>query len=215
MNQASNQSKAVIATYDDEAEASGWYGPEVIFGLMYHFVKSGESIMDIGIGTGLASVLFRKAGLKVHGMDGSPQMLDACRHKGFEALKMHDLSHSPYPYDSESMHHVVSTGVFNFFSDLSLVFEESARILRQGGLFAFTVGDRTGNEPHAIKVGAEHTRADQTITMYLHSTEQIETWMKESGFRSLRSLAFQTFVDRERKKSIQAKAYLARKIKMQ
>jgi len=146
------QNDAMVAAYDEEAETSGWFGPEVIFGLAFTHVKPGQSILDIGIGSGLGSVLFRKAGLKVHGMDISPKMLDACRSKGFTALQLHDLNKPPYPFDSDSMDHAACTGVMNFFSDLSPVFKEAARILRKGGLFAFVVGDRVESEAHEVKV---------------------------------------------------------------
>ena len=211
MNRLENQKDAMAAAYDEEAEATGWFGPEVAFGLAYTYVQPGQSILDIGIGTGLGSVLFRKAGLEVHGMDISPKMLDACRSKGFTALQLHDLSKPPYPYDSESMDHAVCAGVLNFFSDLSLVFEEIARILRKGGLFAFVVGDRSERESHEVKVGPEHTKSERTVTMYLHSPKQIDSWMESYGFRLVRSLAFTVFMDRERTRSMQAKAYLARK----
>ena len=59
--------------------------------------------LDIGIGTGLGSVLFRKAGLIVHGMDNDPAMIEACRSKGFSDLLLHDLNKPPYPYNSECM----------------------------------------------------------------------------------------------------------------
>jgi SAM-dependent methyltransferase len=111
MDQGKYQNDAIVEAYDNEAEASGWFGPEVVFGLAYTNVQPGQSILDIGIGTGLGSVLFQKAGLKVHGTDISPRMLDACRSKGFTALQLHDLSTPPYPYDSESMDHTVCVGV--------------------------------------------------------------------------------------------------------
>ena len=72
----------IIAFYDKEAEATGWYGPEVAFGLTFAHIQSGQSMLDIGIGTGLGSILFLKAGLEIHGMDISLQTLDACRKKG-------------------------------------------------------------------------------------------------------------------------------------
>jgi predicted TPR repeat methyltransferase len=109
------------------------------------------------------------------------------------------------------MDHAVCAGVLNFFSDLSLVFEEIARILRKGGLFAFVVGDRSERESHEVKVGPEHTKSERTVTMYLHSPKQIDSWMESYGFRLVRSLAFTVFMDRERTRSMQAKAYLARK----
>jgi len=147
MDQNDKQKRCVVDAYDDDAEAARWYRPEVAFGLAYEYLHPGQSILDIGIGTGLGSVLFRKAGLDVHGKDASREMLDACRSKGFTALTLHDLERSPYPYDAESMDHAICVGVLNFFSDLPPIFEETARVLRRGGLFVFVVGDREENEP--------------------------------------------------------------------
>jgi predicted TPR repeat methyltransferase len=212
MDQVKNQNSAMAAAYDDEAEASGWFGPEVAFGLAYTHVQPEQSILDIGIGTGLGSVLFRKAGLKVHGMDISPEMLDACRSKGFTALQLHDLCEPPYPYDSESMDHAICAGVLNFFSDLSPVFIETARILRKGGLFSFIVGDRVEGEAHEVMVEPKHTKSERTVTMYRHSSKQINTWLDKYGFERVRSLAFTVFMDRERTRRMPAKAYLARKL---
>ena len=121
---------ATAEAYDAEAQATGWLGPEVAFGMVYQHVLPDQSILDLGIGTGLASVLFRKAGLKVHGLDIAQDMLDACRWKGFDDLRRHDLTEPPYPYASESFDHVVCVGVLPFFSHLSPVFAETARIHR-------------------------------------------------------------------------------------
>ncbi|MGD8847857.1 MAG: class I SAM-dependent methyltransferase [Desulfobacteraceae bacterium] len=209
MDHAENNKDAIAAAYDEESEAAGWYAPEVAYGLTFAHVKPGQSILDIGIGTGLASVLFHKAGLKVHGMDNSLEMLEACRSKGFNALQLHDLNKPPYPYDSESIDHVVCTGVMNFFSDLSTVFEETARILRKGGRFIFVVGDRAEHHSHEIQVRAEHAKSEKTATMYLHTPKQIYNWIERYRFGLVRSLAFTVFMDRERTKRLQVKAYLA------
>jgi len=201
----------MIIDYDEEAEATGWYGPEVAFGLTYSHVQPGQSMLDLGIGTGLGSILFLKAGLKIHGMDISPQMLDVCRNKGFSSLHLHDVTKPPYPFDSESMDHAVCTGVFNFFSDLSPFFQETGRILRKNGLFVFVVGDRSENDSPAIEVGAEHTKSGKTVTMYLHSAKQITELIVRYGFEPLRDLSFTVFMDRERTKSMPARSYLLRK----
>jgi len=201
----------MILAYDEEAEATGWYGPEVAFGLTYSHVQPGQSMLDLGIGTGLGSILFLKAGLKIHGMDISPQMLDVCRNKGFSSLHLHDVTKPPYPFDSDSMDHAVCTGVFNFFSDLSPFFQETGRILRKNGLFVFVVGDRSENDSPAIEVGAEHTKSGKTVTMYLHSAKQITELFVRYGFEPLRDLSFTVFMDRERTKSMPARSYLLRK----
>lgn len=70
-----NNLKTVNA-YDREAEASGWFGPEVVFGLSYKYIRSGERIIDMGTGTGLSSVLYHKAGLQIFGMDISSDMIE-------------------------------------------------------------------------------------------------------------------------------------------
>jgi len=205
------QIRAMVEAWDEEAEATGWLGPEVAFGLAYKYIQPGQSILDIGIGTGLGSVLFRKAGLKVYGMDVSQEMLDACCSKGFTDLTRHDLTKLPYPYDSESLDLAVCVGVLNFFSDLSAVFGESARILRKGGLFVFVVGDRTENEALEVVVGAEHTQSGAPVTLYRHSARQINRWVNGNGFTPLRSLAFTMYMDREKTQSLRASAYLVRK----
>jgi hypothetical protein len=50
------QIRAMVEAYDEVAEATGWLGPEVAFGLVYKHIQPGQSILDIGIGTGLVSV---------------------------------------------------------------------------------------------------------------------------------------------------------------
>jgi hypothetical protein len=64
---------------------------------------------------------------------------------------------------------MLSVQVFSIFlSDLSPVFQEANRSIRKGGLFIFVVGDRSENEAPAVEVGAEHTKSEKTVTMYLH-----------------------------------------------
>jgi len=214
MSQPEEQVSALIAAYAEEAEATGWFGPEVVFGLSYTYLQPDQTMLDIGIGTGLSSDLFRKAGLRVYGIDISPQMLDACRSKGLETVKLHDLTKRPYPFDSASIDHAVCTGVMNFFGDLSPIFLETARILRTGGLLAFVVGDRAEDEPGEIAVGPEHTKTEETITMYLHSTKQINYWLLQNRFNLIRSLPFTVYLDPEKTMATRAKAYLARKTEL-
>lgn len=213
MNSAENPHLYKIKSYDTEAEATGWYGPEVAFGLAYQFVEAGETMLDLGIGTGLGSALFRKAGIDVHGMDLHREMLDACRQKGLCKLKQHDLTEMPYPYLQGSMDHALSTGVLNFFSNLEPIITEVNRILKPEGLFIFATGDRTEEQPHAITIGREHTGSDATVTMYLHTLKQIGDWLKNTGFKLKRDLLFTMYMDSDKQHSRQVRVYLAEKQK--
>ena len=212
-NEANDSSVAgrcsrMAAEYDSSKDAQDWRGPEVIFGLVYAFVRAGESLLDIGIGTGLSSVLFHKAGLRVHGMDVSPQMLEVCAKKNFaEDLKVHDMTVEPYPYPTASFDHAVCIGVLNHFDDLAPVFRETSRVLRDNGTFAVVVGDRREGE----SPGFEVPHAGSTVTMFRHSAEQIRALLQETGFAPLRELEFAATGHEDRAQPLRLRAYVARR----
>jgi len=209
--------RAVAGAYDEEAEATGWFGPEIAFGLAYASIRPGESIVDLGIGTGLAAQLFRTAGLRVTGVDVATEMLDVCRAKGLTRLVRHDLTVAPYPFASGSFDHAVCVGVMQFVADLSPVFAETARLLRAGGTFVFVTGDRHEGEPsHVASWAGRASEAGPAAeagpaTMLRHSTTQILELLDASAFLPLRDLAFGVPMDRERTHVLPARAYLARK----
>jgi len=40
MTERNKQIQILLESYQEEAEATGWFGPEVVFGLSYAYVKS-------------------------------------------------------------------------------------------------------------------------------------------------------------------------------
>jgi len=206
-----SKARAVAEAYDAEARATGYPGAEVAIGMAYEYILPDQSVLDIGIGTGLASVLFRKAGLRVYGMDISRDMLDACRWKGFEDLTRHDLTELPYPYASESFDHVLCLGVLPFFSVLSPVFAETERLLKTGGIFIFMTADRTEEEDTELVVGPEYTGTGEGVTLYRHSSGQVGRWLVEFRFTFLKDLPLALYLDHEKKETLQTTCYVARK----
>jgi predicted TPR repeat methyltransferase len=201
---------AAAKEYDRSKGAQGWRGPEAVFGLMYASVCSGDSLLDIGIGTGLGSVLFHKAGLVVHGMDMSREMLDVCREKSIaEELKVHDLTVEPYPYTTASLHHAVCIGVLNHFENLEPVFRESSRILKDNGVFGFVVGDRRPEEASSFDV--EH--AGSRHTMFRHGKTEIVDLLVNHGFDFLRELEFTVPAHEAGSQPMRMKAYAVRRMK--
>jgi ubiquinone/menaquinone biosynthesis C-methylase UbiE len=198
--------------YDKRVKEYGWVGSKVAFGLAYEYTSPGQTILDLGIGTGLGSVLFYRAGMFVYGLDNSDEMLNICQSKGFAYnLQLHDMNKLPYLYGGESLDHAVCIGVLQYFENIQPVIEEVARIIRESGVFVFTVMDRSPSESAAMVLGPEITDSGSTDTIYRHSTAQIREYLQTYGFESVKSLEFNMFMDREHRRKSPVKTYVAMK----
>lgn len=198
--------------YDEAAGKIDWRGPSLVFGLLSPSVRPGQTVLDIGIGTGLGSEPLFRAGMRVTGMDLSGDMIRVCQNKGIaENLVCHDLTVTPYPFGDASFDCVISTGVFQFFSDLDLVFGEVARLLADKGLFAFVVGDRTEEEPAECIAGPEQTGTGESVTMYRVTPPQVAGWLEKNGLCIVDSIGFTIWMDELRTKELPARACLAEK----
>ncbi len=133
--------------YDSKVREYDSHTHEVLFGMCYEYIKPGDSLLDLGIGTGLSSVLFAKAGLYITGLDESLEMLKECQKKGFvKEIKQYDVQDVPLPYLDNAFSHVICCGVFHFFADLQPTIKEVCRILKPAGIFAFTIASPTAEE---------------------------------------------------------------------
>jgi predicted TPR repeat methyltransferase len=210
------QDSQAAVEYDLQARKTKWFGSEVVFGLAYELVKPGDSLLDLGIGSGLSSLPFYKAGLHVYGLDGSSEILKVCASKGFAVeLKQHDLHDLPLPYPSNFCNHVVSVAVLNFLRDLYPLFKEIARIIEGNGIFAFTVeAQKSGQEDSYTinQVGASETaRVETAVRLFRHSDDYIARLIDRSGFVMLKVLEFLAFTYPAESRDVFFKAYVARK----
>ena len=82
------------AQYDQQVRDYNSYVHDALFGMSFEYVNPHDCLLDIGIGTGLASQAFAKVGLEVSGCDGSTEMLKVCESKAFaKDLKVFDFHH--------------------------------------------------------------------------------------------------------------------------
>ena len=185
---ATNPSQPTIVDYDQMAHAHYWH-PEALFGLAYEFLRPGDCLLDAGIGTGMASQTFARAGVQVFGFDADPEMLTICRAKQFAAdLCQHDLLDTPWPYVAQSFDHILACGVLHFLADPSPVFGEVSRLLRPGGTFTFTTKASPLSPEGTTAQGQTTVETIQGTQLYLHARESLDRLMAASGLAPLKEL---------------------------
>ncbi|MBA7677819.1 2-methoxy-6-polyprenyl-1,4-benzoquinol methylase [subsurface metagenome] len=171
----------LASQYDEEVKAYDSYGHDVIFGMSFEFVSADEKLLDIGVGTGLASMQFAEVGLKVYGLDTSQEMLAVCLSKSFtEELKRCDMTREPIPYKDRCFDHVVCCGVLHFVSDLNNLFSEVKRVIRRGGIFAFTIA------PQETAVGYIEEPTAWGVPISKHSPQYIMELLETNGLELLK-----------------------------
>ncbi len=173
--------KEIASQYDEQVKEYDSYGHDVIFGMCYEYVKPNEKILDLGIGTGLASIQFSKIGLKVYGLDIAEDMLNVCRNKAFtEELKLHKLSDDNIPYNDNSFNHIICCGVFHFLSDLKNVFSDVARVLQKSGIFGFTIAPANFANEYSQQMTA------WGVPIFKHSPDYIKGLLANNKMRLLK-----------------------------
>mgnify|MGYP001066961378 CR=1 FL=1 len=143
MNKHLEAADGYAGEYDKAGKDRSWHGPKIIFGLMYDNIAPGESLLDIGIGTGLDAAIFQKAGLKVHGIDRSNEMLKICEEKQVAVeLKQLDFLQDDMPYADEFFNHAIANAVFHITGDIKKTLGEVKCLLKKSGIFGFTTHEQ-------------------------------------------------------------------------
>ncbi len=110
----------------------------------FHFglPESGETVLDIGSGAGVDSIIAAKAvGPKgrVIGVDMTPEMLEAARRNaermGLDNVEFREGLVERLPGEPDSIELVISNGVLNLMVDKHGAYKQVARALKPGGRF--------------------------------------------------------------------------------
>lgn len=126
-------------------------------------------VIDLGCGTGLVGQQFRAVARRLTGIDASARMLQwAGGRKVYDQLVLGDYTHY-LNARHEPCDLVLAADVFIYAGDLVAVFEAVARLLRLGGLFAFSLEGTSHadyvlqpNRRYAHSLGYIHRLARQT-----------------------------------------------------
>ena len=101
---------------------------------------TGGHVLDVGIGTGRASIPLLAQGLRVTGVDSSQAMLDRCRQEaGAAPIELVRADLAELPFADASFDTLVSLNVLVHFPHWRNVLREWARVLRPEGVMIFDV----------------------------------------------------------------------------
>jgi LmbE family N-acetylglucosaminyl deacetylase/predicted TPR repeat methyltransferase len=174
--------------YDVETASYGWSSPQHLIAALTGFVApaSHQRVLDIGVGTGQASVPFLEAGAQVTGLDLAPRMLEQAKaqHPEFHHLGRYDINESlaTAGIRPASVDVIVSSGTLHFAEDLAFTVSTMAEALAPGGVLAFTF------IPTQKRAFGEFTQ--------VHSMAEVTRMLADNGLELLTEKRFVAYHDK-------------------
>lgn len=101
----------------------------------------GKSIYDLGCGNGYMSRILAKKGAKVASSDNSKELIEIAKHAS-EGMKIEYQVHDALKFDlykENQFDAVVLNMVVQYIDDLDTLFEGISRVLKKGGVVAFSM----------------------------------------------------------------------------
>ncbi|WP_183192759.1 class I SAM-dependent methyltransferase [Brevibacillus nitrificans] len=175
--------------YDEKMNFVSHYGRGLIDWLQ---PVSGESILDIGCGTGDLTAQLAESGAQVDGTDFSPAMIEAARTKypglSFQIADAHTFRSSKQ-YDA-----VFSNAALHWMKRPESVVESVWLALKPGGRFVAEFGGKDNckqvTDALHTALGARGISSDDRFPWYFPSIGEYTTVLERQGFRVVLSSHF-------------------------
>lgn len=131
---------AWAGNYDQTLAQWNYQSPTIIATMLKQEVPPDGHVLDAGCGTGLSGRALRAAGFRrLTGIDISQASLDVAAQAGvYERLLQVNMQQVPLPLETGEFAAAQCVGVLTYVPDTAAVLREFCRIVRPGGLVAFT-----------------------------------------------------------------------------
>jgi malonyl-CoA O-methyltransferase len=143
-----------------------------------------RSILEIGCGTGKNTTFLSAIGEDIHALDFSEGMIEKAREKvnaSHVRFSVADLTQT-WPCDPQAYELIVCSLVLEHIEDLSIIFSEAFRVLREGGKFVI-------HELHPFrqyegkKARFQGNQGATEIPAFIHHISDFGKIASESGLR--------------------------------
>ncbi|MGD9189858.1 MAG: class I SAM-dependent methyltransferase, partial [Desulfobacteraceae bacterium] len=107
--------------------------------LMFNLLRPaiGETVLEIGCGTGISMASLIKSGLDVTGIDPSPYMLDIASENLGQSADLYRGSAEDLPFDDNSFNHACFLTTLEFVEDPAKAIEEACRVAKDRVFIGF------------------------------------------------------------------------------
>lgn len=153
-------------------------------------VQPEMSLLEVGCGSAKLSALLAQNGLKITGVDRSPNALRVARNNMATLGVAGTLVQGDaffLPFGSHTFDVVISTGLLEHFRDPLPIVAEMKRVLKSGGLF---FSDIAPLKFSLLRLGFYARRLDQsTSDEYPFRANDIRHWLEVCGFKQVEVFA--------------------------
>jgi predicted TPR repeat methyltransferase len=181
-------------------EVLGYSDPEKLADLLRPYSEpNGEKwvILDLGCGTGLSGAAIASYSKQLVGVDLSAKMLEkAANRKLYDRLEHRDLLTMMQGEAASSYDVVFATDVFIYVGKLDDLMIHVQRLLRPGGLFAFSVESLDALMDDVAAPPERHDYRLNVTGRYAHSIAYLARMAAHNGFEVLRVTDTQNRLDK-------------------
>ena len=141
-------------------------------------------VLDLGCGTGLGGALFRDIAQRLTGVDLSHKMIEQARQRAvYDELIVGDVM-LPLSTPGAAFDLIIACDVFIYVGDLANVFAACARVLKSGGLFAFSTEREDACESYLLRKNGRYAHFSGYIKGLAKAARLVEVVVDDVAVRT-------------------------------